>query len=415
MSDSRPHATRTNHRVRWAVFAVVLFFLAFLTHRLFQTVVLVHTAMVERQPLVSSISTNGNVEPQQDFEAHSPTAGTVQAVYVHEGDRVPAGKLLLSMDDSAARAQVAEAQAALSTAQAQLDAVQQGGTREQQLQLAGELSKARAAEAQADASLKALTKLQQQGAASPSEVDAAKGQLGMAQSSLHNLELQQTHRYAPEDRERVAKALASAQASYQAALDTLRQENVIAPFAGTVYSIPVRASEYVQAGDTLLKLADLDHIQVRAYFDEPEVGRLAVGQTVIIEWDARPNMLWHGHIVRVPSTIITYGTRHVGEAIVSVDDANGLLLPNTNVTLTVTTLRKDSVLTVPREALHPEGGQNYVFQVVNGQLKKTPIQIGAVNLTMVEVLSGLDTHAVVALSAVSGVTLQDGMTVHSVP
>src|SRR5205085_1296678 len=83
------------------------------------------------------------------------------------------------------------------------------------------------------------------------------------------------------------------------------------------------------------EVADLNRIQVRAYFDEPEIGRLAVGQSVKIVWDAKPNQTWHGHISRAPSTVITYGTRNVGECIITVDDARGDLLPNTNVTVTV--------------------------------------------------------------------------------
>ena len=48
--------------------------------------------------------------------------------------------------------------------------------------------------------------------------------------------------------------------------------NVRAPFAGTVYSLPVSVSEYVSPGDLLLQMADLTKLQVRAYFDEPELG-----------------------------------------------------------------------------------------------------------------------------------------------
>lgn len=408
-------ATRKSRRTQWLALVASLVLLVLVIRHFSRSAVLVRTATVERQDLVSSLSTNGNVEPQQDFEAHSPIAGTVKAVYVHEGEKVPAGKPLLALDDSSARVQVAAAQAALSTAQAQMDAIQQGGTQDEQLQLAAEIAKARAIRDQSATALAALAKLEQMGASSPSEVAAAKGHLAIAQSTLQNLEKRKTQRYAAVDRERAAADLANAQAAYSAALDTLHQENIRAPFAGTVYSVPVRPSEYVQAGDTLLKLANLAHIQVRAYFDEPEIGRLAVGLPATVVWDARPGMVWHGHIVRTPSTIITYGTRHVGEAILDIDNADDGLLPNTNVTLTVTLLRKENVLTVPREALHPDGNMDYVYQVVDGQLHKTPIKIGTSNMTMVEVISGLNEHATVALSTINETALRDGMTVQSVP
>src|SRR6185312_4108062 len=134
------------------------------------------------------------------------------------------------------------------------------------------------------------------------------------------------------------------------------------------YSVPVSAYDFVPAGEDLLDLADLNKIQVRAYFDEPEIGKLAVGQAVKIEWAAKPLQVWHGHISIAPTTVITYGTRNVGECLITVDDARGDLLPNTNVTVTVTTSQRFNVLSVPREALHTEGVSDFVYRVVDGKL-----------------------------------------------
>ena len=65
----------------------------------------------------------------------------------------------------------------------------------------------------------------------------------------------------------------------------------------------------------------------------------------------------------MPTTITTYGTtRNVGESLISVDDPDGVLLPNTNVTVTVTEVRHENVLSLPREALQTKGLSNYVFQ-----------------------------------------------------
>ena len=402
-------------RARWIALAAALVLMALLVRHWMQGVTPIHTATAERADLIDNLSTNGTVEPQSDFVAHSPVAGVVKSVFVHEGERVRKGQLLLTMDDAAAQAQVASALATLRTAQAQMDAVQQGGTRDEQLQLQAKLNAARAQRDHAAAMLNSLTQLAQNGSASQSELAAAKTRLAIDTATLQNLEQQQTQRYAPIDKQRAAADLSNAQAAYQAALDTLQQENVRAPFDGTVFSVPVQASAYVQPGDALLRMADLGRIQIRAYFDEPEIGRLALGQPVAIAWDARPGRTWHGHITQIPSTIITYGTRHVGEALVAVDDADGVLLPNTNVTLTVTTLRLNNVLAIPREALHAEGGQDFVYRVVDGHLVRTPIQIGVLNLTQVQVISGLQEHDVVALSAADGSTLHNGLQVQSVP
>jgi HlyD family secretion protein len=75
---------------------------------------------------------------------------------------------------------------------------------------------------------------------------------------------------------------------------------------------------------------------VRAYFDEPEIGQLAVGQKIQIKWDAKQGHIWNGHIELTPITVMNLGTRSVGEVLVKIDDLDGELLPDTNVTVTAT-------------------------------------------------------------------------------
>ena len=130
-----------------------------------------------------------------------------------------------------------------------------------------------------------------------------------------------------------------------------------------------------------------------------------------IEWAAKPNQVWHGHILEAPTTIIQYGTtRNVGECLITVDDAKGDLLPNTNVTVTVTTQSRQNTLSLPREALRTEGNRNYVYRIVNGKLVETPVQLGAiVNNTRFEVAGGLNVGDRVALNATSEADLTPGM------
>jgi HlyD family secretion protein len=148
---------------------------------------------------------------------------------------------------------------------------------------------------------------------------------------------------------------------------------------------------------------------VRAYFDEPDLGRLAVGQKISIKWDARPGQEWRGHIVRVPVTVITYGTRTVGEVLVEIDDPDSGLLPDTNVTVTVTISNEPDALTIPREALHFENGKPYVYKIVGDSLERTPVTTGSFNLMREEILSGLKEGDSVATGTTSGQPLQEGM------
>jgi HlyD family secretion protein len=150
---------------------------------------------------------------------------------------------------------------------------------------------------------------------------------------------------------------------------------------------------------------------VRAYFDEPDLGRLAVGQPIVVKWDAKPGVEWHGHIQRLPVTVVTYLNRTVGDVLVQFDGSSAGLLPDTNVTVTVTTSTDPDVLSIPREALHinPENGSAYVFKVVNDSLVRTPVTTGTFNVTRQSILSGLQEGDWVARSTPSGQPLQAGV------
>jgi HlyD family secretion protein len=305
---------------------------------------------------------------------------------------------------------VATAHSALSTAEAQAHDQNQGGSQEERIALSGDLSRAQMQKDQAEKDLAALKQLQTKGAASAGEVTAAQQRLDSASLSLTGLQQRKTDRYSTADKSRIQAQLKDARASVTAAESAYAAANIRAPYAGTIYSIPVSQYDFVPAGEDLLDLADLTRIQVRAYFDEPEIGKLAVGQAVKIVWDAKPNRTWHGHISRAPSTVITYGTRNVGECLITVDDAKGDLLPNTNVTVTVTTSQRFNVLSIPREALHTEGG-DFVYRIIQGKLVRTPVVVDAGNLTRIEIVSGLTEKDTVALNATSNRDLTNGLNV----
>ncbi len=131
------------------------------------------------------------------YQFYSPLATTVKAVYAQEGDLVHSGKLILTLDDVAARAQVASAESAVRTAQASLDAATHNGTQAEQQTSAAEVEQDRLARDQAQHDLDALTKLAATGAAAPGEVAAARERLESAQASLHAAEQSAQHRYSP--------------------------------------------------------------------------------------------------------------------------------------------------------------------------------------------------------------------------
>jgi HlyD family secretion protein len=393
--------------VAWAAGIVLVFYI-----RSQHSLVEVTAARVEPQTLTQTKATNGRVEPLEDFEAHAPLAGVVDNLYVRLGEQVQSGQELLRMDDSDARKDLATAEASLVTSLALLQTMEQGGTATERLTSTADISSAKIQVQQDSASLSALEKLQTQGAASANEVAQAQQLLNAAQARVGQLQAQKGVRYSADDLRAQKAQVAEAQAAVDAARSVYGAVDIHAPFAGTVYAMSVKQYQFVPAGETLVQVANLQKLQVTAYFDEPEIGQLKVGQPVSIVWAAKPNQLWHGHIVAVPTTITSYGTtRNVGECLISVDDANGVLLPNTTVTVTVTELQHENVLSLPREALHTKGLSNYVFRIVGDRLVQTPVQVGLTNNERFEITDGLKQGDLVALGATTEVDLSDGLRV----
>jgi HlyD family secretion protein len=406
MAEQREQAGRLWLWIGAAVFIIIVFFTA---RFLMRDRLPVREVRVGHQELINTVPTNGRVEPEANYEYHSPVATTVKAVYVQAGDQVPAGKLLMQLDDVQARARVATAESGVKAALAAVEAATHNGTQEERQLAAADITRNRLERDQARRALDAVTRLNATGAASPSEVAAARQRLETAEAGLHASEQSAQSRYSPAEVARAQAALADAEASLEAVREVVAQSSYYAPVAGTVYSLDAGRTDFVEEGKLLLQLADLKHERVRAYFDEPDIGKLAVGQPIQIKWNAKPGQEWHGHIVRTPSTVIIYGTRNVGEVLVQIDDSNADLLPDTNVTVTVTTSSEPNALSVPREALHSENGKPYVYKVVGGGLARTPVTIGTINLTQVAILSGLQEGDWVATGTTNGQPLQEGI------
>lgn len=401
-------------RNRWlvwsvAIVAAVVLLAAFMSLR--GDAVPVSAAVVVRSTIRSVISTNGKVEPAQNFEAHAPIATTVKRLLVKEGDHVKKGQLLVQLNDAEARDQLARALAQVKAAQADSSAIEKGGTREEVLTLQSMLVKARADRDTAQRNLDALQRLQQQGAASPGEVKAAQDQLQHADADLKLLDQKQKDRYSKPEVARVDAQQTQAQAAYAAAGDVLNQLMIRAPFDGVVYSLPVRQGGYVNPGDLVLQEADLSKVLVRAFVDEPDVGRLASGQEIEVIWDALPGRIWEGAVNSIPAVVKLRGTRNIGESTCLVDNHDFKLLPNVNVGVTIITAEHKDVLTVPREAIRQSDSKTYVFQIVDDQLQRRDVQTSISNLTQVEVVSGLAENAQVALTSINSKPLRNGLAV----
>jgi HlyD family secretion protein len=368
----------------------------------------IRTATVEQSSIRSVISTNGKIEPVNNFEAHAPISTSVRRVLVKEGDHVRKGQLLLELDDANARAEAARAQTQMRSAQADLSAVERGGNQEEVLSTDAQLVKARTDRDTAQRNLDALKKLEPQGAASSGEVREAENALARAEAQINFLRQKQTKRYSRPEVARVEAQHAEARAAYAAAEDVLAKSNVRAPFDGIVYSLPAKQGAFVAAGDLLLQVADLRKVMVRAFVDEPDVARLTPGNPIEVTWDAIPARIWSSAVGIIPSTVRLHGARNVGETTCIVDNTDLKLLPNVNVGVTIVTGEHKNVLVVPREAIRVDDTKPYVLVVVDHELKRRTVETALSNLTQVEITSGLAARDTIALNSSNGKPIAEG-------
>jgi HlyD family secretion protein len=330
---------------------------------------------------------------------------------VHEGEKVKAGQLLVQLDDADAHTTAAKAEAQLRAADADLHAIQSGGTREEVLANQSQLTKAQAEVDTAERNLAALRRLQEKGAASAAEVATAQNRLNAAHADLQLAEQKKNSRYSTPEIQRVQALAAEARAARAAAQDLLAHSDVRASRDGTVYSLPVHAGQFVNVGDLLVQVADLTTVEVVAYVDEPDLGRLRSAEPVQVRWDALPGREWQGTVTRVPTTVVNVGSRNVGEITCTVSNADLKLLPNTNVSVNIVTAQANDAIILPREAVHEEDGHRFVYKVVDGKLRRQEVQTAITNLTDTQITQGVAENLQVALGTVNAQPLREGMPV----
>jgi len=371
-----------------------------------------------RENLVSSISSNGKVEPISPFSIRAHLDTFVEKVYAVEGQAVQRGKVLLELNVKGASAQLAEAKAKLLRAQEDLRAAKAGGRSDEAAQAAGNLAKAQAERNRLQKDHDALVRLVAQQAATKDELAENELALTRAQTEVTRLTAvkREFDRGVSLDSERAALQVQQAQSEIAALEDKVRNGRIAAPVDGTLYSLPVKAGDFVKLGDLLAEMANLHNVRVRAFIDEPELGGLEPNEPVTITWDALPNKVWEGKTEIIPKQVVPHSTRSVGELLCAVSNDKLELLPNINVNVRIHSRARVNVLSVPRGAVDLEGGKRYVYVVKDGQLgvgkktlEKREVQVGIADATSYEVISGLSEDDLVALP--SDVEFHDGMPV----
>jgi len=371
-----------------------------------------------RENLVSSIDSNGKVEPITPYVMRAQLDTFVEKVGAVEGQQVKKGQLLLQLNVKDAAAQLAEARSKLLRAQDDLRTAKGGGREDEAARATGDLAKAQAERERLQKIHDALVRLVAKQAATQDELAA--NDLALAKADAEVARLTGAKKEFGLDLSlsagQAALRVEQAQSEVAALEEKVRDGRITAPADGTLYSLPVKTGDYMHVGDLLAQMADLHHVRVRAFIDEPEIGALQPNQPVKITWDALPNRTWQGRTEVIPKEVVARGTRSVGELLCAVSNDHLELLPNINVNVRINAQERSNVLSVPRGAVATENGHRYVYVVKDnplsvGQktLEKREIQVGIADATSFEVLSGLQEGEMVGLPG--DFDFRDGMAV----
>jgi len=371
-----------------------------------------------RENLVSSISSNGKVEPIAPFVMRAQLDTFVEKISAVEGQQVRKGQLLLELNVKDATAQLADARSKLLRAEDDLHTAKAGGRSDEAAKTEGTLATAMAQRDRLQRNHDALERLIAQQAATKEELAANDLELAKAQSQVTQLTAarQEFERGVKLDANRASLQVEQLRSEVAALEEKVRDGRIAAPADGTLYSLPVKAGDYVKVGDLLAEMADLHKVRVRAFIDEPELGGLEPGEPVRITWDALPNRTWMGKTQVIPKQVVQRGARSVGELLCEVNNDKLELLPSINVNVRINSRERFGVLTVPRGAVDAENGRRFVFVVVRNALgvgkatlEKREIHVGIADATNYEITGGLNEGEMVALPG--DVDLKDGMPV----
>ena len=347
-------------------------------------------ARVHGETLVSTLSTNGKVEPFEWRAVHAETKGMAGQVSAAEGRPVEQGAVLATLTDPSAKASLDAAEAKVSEAQANLASLESGPKPAEVTEIENGVARAIVDLQQAERERAALERLAAQHAATGAEVTAAGDKVEQLHVQIAGLE--KRRRTMPSRAPDVAAARARLQDA-QAALELVKgqaaQSEIHAPIGGVVYGLAIRPGAYLNPGDLVANIGLMNRLRVRVYIDEPELGRVAKQQPVTITWQALPGKQWQGVVEQMPTTIEPLGSRQVGQVICVIENPGRELVPGTNVDASIRTAVVERALAIPKETLHHDAGGDYVLLLKGDTLERRTVKTGASSVTRIQIADGL--------------------------
>jgi multidrug efflux pump subunit AcrA (membrane-fusion protein) len=358
------------------------------------------TALVTRRDLSATVTATGTVKAMVGAEVKvgSRIPGRVEQLAVQVGDRVKAGQTIARLEQDDLQAAVGKARADLAASEAKLATVR-NGPRTQELQTAeAALRQAEANQLLALANLDRYQQLYRDGGIALQVVDTAARDHDVSTAQVRSAREQLSlvrEKYTVEDLQYAEAQVLQARAALQIAGANLGYANITAPMGGVVASVSTQQGETVTSGSaaaqapTFVTIIDLNRLQVDAYVDETDIGKVRVGHEATFSVDAFPDKEFSGKVTAIypkaliQQNVVTY------DVVITIDNREGLLRPDMTANTTITVAKRDKVLAIPNQAVRREEGDRVVFVQEGDRLVRRSVKTGWKDKTYTEILSGL--------------------------
>jgi RND family efflux transporter MFP subunit len=319
----------------------------------------VTTAVVEKRDMGSLVQATGIIKPKVGAEVKvgARITGKVEHLYANIGDRVKKGQILVRLEQDDLKARADQAEAAYLEAKAAFD--------------------------KAKLDLERDTPLAKQGYIAQQNIDVLQNVYDMANARVLKAKADQDY--------------AKAQLSYA---------TITAPISGTIASVTTQQGETVAAGlnaPTFITIIDLNKLEVNAYIDETDVGKISVGQDALFTVDTFADKDFKGKVTAIypravlQENVVNYIT------LISIENSEGKLKPDMTANVTITLKKKKGVLAIPGTAVVREGGKKYVtLQAKDGKATRREVKTGWKEGTYLEITSGLKEGETVLISGGNG-------------
>lgn len=266
----------------------------------------VTTEKVARRTITEKVAASGKVFPKVEIKISSVVSGKIVDLPVQEGDSIVTGQLLARIDPEALQSQVERGVAGVNSSKAQL-----ANARSQIEQLKAQKEQIQAQLANAREVHQRNEQLRKQGVISQADYETSLSNLRGLEA---NLRAADANIKAAQESARAAEfSVQSSEASLKELRTSLNRTEIFAPSSGIISKLNVEKGESVvgtaqMSGTEIMRIANLNDMEVRVDVSENDIPRVSVGDEVEIEVDAYIGRTFKGHVTQIARSATSTGT-----------------------------------------------------------------------------------------------------------